>query len=352
MPLTSVQVSEDVWLTCLAHSLTTETEEIMGLLFGDIQDLNNGNKTALIWGASPQMRSDRRKDRVETNPEQIFKFNLVDIKMRFYLIYPSADVRTQAMYQMLDRGFIGLIFSCFSEDAQKVGRIQVIAFQSADLKQRYESPARDATVDIETSSSWSSFDNPRSASESPVIESIEQDSGDSRMTKTAKIGRSSDMEQFCTHNDIKYLEKQKMAESSIVLFNAENLHETSTNTDSIDMSDSVQEALHRSSMDISNGKIHPLAYIHHTSTYQASLCKLIEYCLSPAVKVLQDRLKENEIRLGILMEEGISLERELNLESSPRRHQGGALTLQREMRSSGESGSRSPSGISNRRKTP
>ncbi|KAH0450904.1 hypothetical protein IEQ34_021596 [Dendrobium chrysotoxum] len=349
MPLTSVQVSEDVWLTCLAHSLTTETEEIMGLLFGDIQDLNNGNKTALIWGASPQMRSDH--------------------------------VRTQAMYQMLDRGFIGLIFSCFSEDAQKVGRIQVIAFQSADLKQRYESPARDTTVDIETSSSWSSFDNPRSASESPVIESIEQDSGDSRMTKTAKIGRSSDMEQFCTHNDIKYLEKQKMAESSIVLFNAENLHETSTNTDSIDMSDSVQEALHRSSMDISgaeyirmevplivlptrallkldsplssftdmqhmlfeeeqsaykqallqnmrNGKIHPLAYIHHTSTYQASLCNL-----SPAVKVLQDRLKENEIRLGILMEEGISLERELNLESSPRRHQGGgALTLQREMR--------------------
>lgn len=31
-----------------------------------------------------------------------------------------ADVRTQAMYQQLDPGFIGLIFSCFSEDAQKV----------------------------------------------------------------------------------------------------------------------------------------------------------------------------------------------------------------------------------------
>lgn len=27
----------------------------------------------------------------------------------------------------------------------------------------------------------------------------------------------------------------------------------------------------------SNGKIHPLTYIHHTSTYQASLCKLMEY---------------------------------------------------------------------------
>ena len=28
----------------------------------------------------------------------------------------SADVRTQAMYQLLDSGFIGLIFSCFSEE--------------------------------------------------------------------------------------------------------------------------------------------------------------------------------------------------------------------------------------------
>lgn len=30
------------------------------------------------------------------------------------------DVRTQAMFQLLDTGFVGLIFSCFSEDAQKV----------------------------------------------------------------------------------------------------------------------------------------------------------------------------------------------------------------------------------------
>lgn len=32
----------------------------------------------------------------------------------------SVDVRTQAMYQLLDPGFIGLIFSCFSEDVNKV----------------------------------------------------------------------------------------------------------------------------------------------------------------------------------------------------------------------------------------
>ncbi|GFP89626.1 lys-63-specific deubiquitinase brcc36 [Phtheirospermum japonicum] len=66
-----------------------------------IHSLKNGDVTALIWGALPQPRY----------------------------------VRTQAMYQLLDPGFIGLIFSCFSEDAQKVGRIQVTAFRSLDGKQ-------------------------------------------------------------------------------------------------------------------------------------------------------------------------------------------------------------------------
>ncbi|KAL6972841.1 hypothetical protein U1Q18_027015 [Sarracenia purpurea var. burkii] len=71
MSLTSVKMSDDVWLTCLTHALSTETEEIMGLLLGDIQQSKNGSVTALIWGALPQPRSDRRKDRVETNPEQL-----------------------------------------------------------------------------------------------------------------------------------------------------------------------------------------------------------------------------------------------------------------------------------------
>ncbi|KAF5787085.1 putative JAB1/MPN/MOV34 metalloenzyme domain-containing protein [Helianthus annuus] len=70
MSLTSVKMAEDVWLTCLTHALSTETEEIMGLLLGDIQHSKNG-VTALIWGALPQPRSDRQKDRVETNPEQL-----------------------------------------------------------------------------------------------------------------------------------------------------------------------------------------------------------------------------------------------------------------------------------------
>jgi BRCA1/BRCA2-containing complex subunit 3 len=34
-----------------------------------LQASGRGGSTAVIWGASPQMRCERKKDRVEVNPE-------------------------------------------------------------------------------------------------------------------------------------------------------------------------------------------------------------------------------------------------------------------------------------------
>ncbi|XP_028092227.1 uncharacterized protein LOC114292460 [Camellia sinensis] len=106
-------------------------------------------------------------------------------------VLPShVDMRTQAMYQLLDSGFIGLIFSCFSEDVHKVGRIQVIAFQSLDGKQSHMLRAlpfapvkRSAILDLE--SSLSSSENALTRSGSTRTESLEQDTGDSRVTAGA-----------------------------------------------------------------------------------------------------------------------------------------------------------------------
>ncbi|KOM40922.1 hypothetical protein LR48_Vigan04g112000 [Vigna angularis] len=163
MSLTSVKMSEEVWLSCLTHALSTETEEIMGLLFGDIQK-----------------RSDRRKDRVETDPELLAAAIALAERMTIatgtttrvigwyhshphITVLPShVDVKTQATYQLLDSGFIGLIFSCFSEDVNKVGRIQVIAFQSYDGRQNQLSGPiplslvnRSPIIDIDSSPSSS-----------------------------------------------------------------------------------------------------------------------------------------------------------------------------------------------------
>ncbi|XP_016514337.1 uncharacterized protein LOC107831121 [Nicotiana tabacum] len=416
MSLTSVKMTEEVWLTCLSHALSTETEEIMGLLLGDTQHSKDGSVTALIWAALPQPRCDRRKDRVETNPEQLTAASAKAERMTLatgrttrvigwyhshphITVLPShVDVRTQAMYQLLDAGFIGLIFSCFSEDAQKVGRIQVIAFQSMDGKQQNHmlrpislSPVHKSSV-IDLESSLSSADTSRAGSK---IESLEQDTGDSRAAALASKGgaRSTDLGNFFANVDNRVGENLQ----------ANSLSNAIIDVDPMDMSESMQEAMHRSNLEMSGaeyvrkeipllvlpsssllnldaplnsftdlqrvlfeeertaynqavvtnmreGKAHPLTFIHHTSTYQASMCKLMEYCLSPAISALQDHLRENEIRLKMLSEEAKVLETEITKgepnTSSPRR--ASASLGQRDLYSPTELSMKSVSGSGSR----
>ncbi|KAF3328310.1 lys-63-specific deubiquitinase BRCC36-like isoform X1 [Carex littledalei] len=279
-------------------------------------------------------------------------------------VLPShVDVRTQAMYQLLDQGFIGLIFSCFNEDAQKAGRIQVIAFQSLDKKQQLLlQQKREMPLAIEVPSSPSSSSTLRSA-DNMITESAEQDSADSsRPAKTSKAAAGSGSGysgmEFYMHSD------NPIPTTSNSLYNngITDLIPIAEMSDG-DMNASMQEALHLSSLEASgadyvrkeiplqvlptsylltlesplasfvklqhvlydeerssynqalqhnlrDGKVHPLTYVHHSSTYHASLCKLMEICLSPAITVLQDRLMQNEIRMGMLKEEAKTLEAE------------------------------------------
>ncbi|NXT76491.1 BRCC3 deubiquitinase, partial [Zapornia atra] len=67
-------------------------------------------------------------------------------------VWPShVDVRTQAMYQMMDQGFVGLIFSCFIEDKNtKTGRILYTCFQSIQAQKSSELTV--LTLEVEASS--------------------------------------------------------------------------------------------------------------------------------------------------------------------------------------------------------
>ncbi|KAL5976957.1 hypothetical protein ACLOJK_021294 [Asimina triloba] len=339
MSLTGAKMSEEVWLTCITHALSTETEEIMGLLLGDIKYSSSGHATALIWGASPQTRSDRRKDRVETNPEQLAaasaqaEISIFSLSLRILSFSGIHDVRTQAMYQLLDAGFIGLIFSCFSEDAQKV-----IAFQSLDGKQKHVSrslplsPATTSSV-IEVESSWSSSENALSTSASTQAEGCDRDTGDSRAAggSTKGGGKSSDLGEFFSQADINYAGRERGADI-----------QNTTDIDSMDMSPSMQEAMHRSNLDMSGAEYirkeiplqvlptqslikldSPLAsftqlqrvlFEEERAAYNQAISE--NSSLSPAIGALQDRLKENEIRLAMLMEESKMLEAEALLKRS------------------------------------
>jgi BRCA1/BRCA2-containing complex subunit 3 len=67
-----VRLSEDVYRACLSHALSTENEEIMGLLIGDIaggdvddKDEDTSCKVVSIVQLRILQRLDKRKDRVE-----------------------------------------------------------------------------------------------------------------------------------------------------------------------------------------------------------------------------------------------------------------------------------------------
>ena len=68
--LSAVELTSDAFLVCTSHALTTEKEEVMGLLLGDVQRGALG-AVVHILGCALLTRSDRRKDRVEISPEQL-----------------------------------------------------------------------------------------------------------------------------------------------------------------------------------------------------------------------------------------------------------------------------------------
>ena len=78
-----VKVELDAFCVCLTHSLSTEEEEVMGLLIGEVGKERESSLRlilrllqiiddhAIVSTVSMLRRSDKRKDRVEISPEQL-----------------------------------------------------------------------------------------------------------------------------------------------------------------------------------------------------------------------------------------------------------------------------------------
>lgn len=404
MSLTGVKISEEVWLTCVTHSLSTETEEIMGLLLGDIEYSSNGNVTALVWDAAPQTRSDRRKDRVETNPEQLAAASAQAERISaetgrrtrvigWYHSHPHitvlpshVDVRTQGMYQLLDPGFIGLIFSCFNEDANKVGRIQATAFQALSgwQKNNMQTALQPTTGGIypERNIQDLSSDMEKDIQRPPIVSSssMQPDSADVMIINppVAKVNNGTQpnataLDELFVNTDGE-MTKGNISMDMLGLYKNTDLTTVEgTEIDSIDLMAGMQEAMHLSNLEMSGaefmrkevplqvvpghtlakvdfplsslvslqrilfdeeqtaynqamsqstrkGKVNPLTSIRHSATYQASLCRLMEYCLSPVLSSLWDRLQQNNARLALLQEEAASSQLQLLSKGTRQRH--------------------------------
>ncbi|KAF7989251.1 hypothetical protein HCN44_007848 [Aphidius gifuensis] len=148
MQLKKVELHADVYMTCMQHALSTENYEVMGLLIG-----NSENGIANISAVVILKRLDKKKDRVEISDEQLLKAAADAERLASELnrpmrvigwyhshphitVFPShVDVGTQATYQTMDAGFVGLIFSVFSEAKDtKEQEVVVTCFQSHNNK--------------------------------------------------------------------------------------------------------------------------------------------------------------------------------------------------------------------------
>ncbi|XP_065185229.1 lys-63-specific deubiquitinase BRCC36-like [Sycon ciliatum] len=155
-----VEVTSDAFYGCVTHALSTEMEEVMGLLVGDVDN----DHVVRISVILPLRRMDKRKDRVEPSPEQLcaaavqaeaWAMGSSGRQHRvigWYHSHPHitsmpshVDCGTQFTIQRMDKDFIGIIISCFhtktpSEPYHRVAmtdavdRVQVTCFQAAETR--------------------------------------------------------------------------------------------------------------------------------------------------------------------------------------------------------------------------
>jgi proteasome lid subunit RPN8/RPN11 len=141
-----VKITVDAYSSCLNHSLLTESEEVMGLLLGNVEETKDGN-IINIFSTICLTRKCKAKDRVEFDEIQISKACeigdalgrelKIDVNVvGWYHSHPKitippsqVDLSTQ-FSQQYQGPFVGLIISCFSNDSTNTNKIKLTAFQS------------------------------------------------------------------------------------------------------------------------------------------------------------------------------------------------------------------------------
>jgi BRCA1/BRCA2-containing complex subunit 3 len=142
-----VRITVEAYSACLSHALVTDSEEVMGLLLGNIKHDPEIGQIINIISTICLTRKCKAKDRVEFDEIQIAKaseiadslaseHNIEVNVVGWYHSHPkitippsSVDLATQ-FAQQYQGPFVGLIISCFHNDSSNTNKINLIAFQT------------------------------------------------------------------------------------------------------------------------------------------------------------------------------------------------------------------------------
>lgn len=187
--LKKVLLSTDVSLVCIQHALSTEKEEIMGLLIGEV---NNNNTLVSIVSSVILRRLDKKPDRVEISEEQLVRATLRAEELASEMgrplrvvgwyhshphitVWPShVDLATQSMYQRMDSSFVGIIFAVFlSDQTAKAPSVQITCFQS--VNEGSSQSRREIELEITNSNDSLTLNNFEILTQLPTILKEEED---------------------------------------------------------------------------------------------------------------------------------------------------------------------------------
>uniref|UniRef100_A0A2K5M0I5 MPN domain-containing protein n=1 Tax=Cercocebus atys TaxID=9531 RepID=A0A2K5M0I5_CERAT len=169
----AVHLKSDAFLVCLNHALRELNDDprsdskfaYTGTEMRTVAEKVDAVRIVHIHSVIILRRSGKGKDRVKISPEQpsarVAELTGRPIRVAGWYhshphitVWPShVDVRTQVMCQMMDQGFVGLIFSCFIEDKNtKTGWVLYTCFQSTQAQKSSDLTHLDSVTKIHNGS--------------------------------------------------------------------------------------------------------------------------------------------------------------------------------------------------------
>ncbi|KAF9414360.1 BRCA1 BRCA2-containing complex, subunit 3 [Podila epigama] len=325
--LSRVVVQSNVLHILLAHALSTEKEEIMGMLMGDWVT-EGPTEIAKVDGVSLLTRSEKRKDRVEIGPEQLILAAVeaeVEITKKtgkqtrvigwyhshpHITVFPShVDLRTQVSQQTMDSRFIGMIVSCFNTDSERANKIQITCFQSSkEAPIENENPMDQLTLPKLVEIPERIFDEQRqSFYKSLPLQTRKPSRGVSGSpfgSKQAPSSPSSGSKSFAGHNRDR--EGDTIMQSAV----ATPKDSTSTSWQGQDKADEIApDDLNSKLIDLPAMTLpERMTMIRNSGVYVKSLTSLVDNLVGPTMQMLVDREEYNN---------SLILQTQLKASSSP-----------------------------------
>lgn len=312
LPISQVLLTPRCFHSLVTHALTTEREEILGLLLGhyietvppqkDSSDtpIEVSGATVFIEGVHILQRRDKRADRVEVHSNDLSLASQYAESIGLQVVgwyhshphitlHPShVDLQTQKLYQYLDEKFIGIIVSCF--DKSKKG-IELISFQAYDTKSKYIESYKSSTKHKNLTNSR--IPTIHTSRNSMVIE-------DDIKKVMAKFDHVYSQEEVKSLTELNIPTQVMSNQDPLMKHRITNVdHNLDKMIELVHVLWKEDREAYMKALESCPGKIedHPLLLLHHSAVFEKSLCRLMEYIVFPMIRAFEKRKDEVLIKL-------------------------------------------------------